>query len=505
MNERTVSLTSGRTIARSAIWHLAGESLPMLVAIAVLPFVIKGLGVERFGVLGIAWGVIGYFTLFDLGIGRALTREISVLLASRRDAEIPEMTAMSLAMLGALGLAGAMLLLSITPWLVQDLLQIPAVLAEESRLTFYLLALSLPVILVTSGCQGVLVAHQRFDVLSLVRIPLGVFTFISPLLVLPFSASLPAMVSALVGARLLTMVVMLLVSFRMMPALRSVRFRFGRLVPLLRIGGWMTVSNVIGPLMVYLDRFIIGAVLSMSAVAFYVTPYEVVTKLWLIPAVLVGVLFPAFSGSTMSDPKHLARLYERGLSYVTMILFPVILVLTAFSAEGLSMWLGSPFTEKSAPVLQWLALGVFFNSIAYVPFALIQGMGRPDLTAKLHIIELPFYLPASVWLISEWGILGAAIAWSVRVVLDGLLLLWLASWCLPGFLKPHRSLALVWLGAAMAWLIALWLSEPLLKLGYVIVMLMISGVVTWSVLLGESERAFVQSAIRGLLSGGAKR
>lgn len=267
----------------------------------------------------------------------------------------------------------------------------------------------------------------------------------------------------------------------------------------------MTVSNVIGPLMVYLDRFIIGAVLSMSAVAFYVTPYEVVTKLWLIPAVLVGVLFPAFSGSTMSDPKHLARLYERGLSYVTMILFPVILVLTAFSAEGLSMWLGSPFTEKSAPVLQWLALGVFFNSIAYVPFALIQGMGRPDLTAKLHIIELPFYLPASVWLISEWGILGAAIAWSVRVVLDGLLLLWLASWCLPGFLKPHRSLALVWLGAAMAWLIALWLSEPLLKLGYVIVMLMISGVVTWSVLLGESERAFVQSAIRGLLSGGAKR
>ena len=504
MKERA-TLTSGRTIARSAIWHLAGESVPMLVAIAVLPFVIKGLGVERFGVLGIAWGVIGYFTLFDLGIGRALTREISVMLASRRDDEIPETTAMSLVILGALGLAGTALLLSITPWLVQDVLQIPAVLMEESRLAFYLLALSLPVILVTSGCQGVLVAHQRFDILSLVRIPLGVFTFISPLLVLPFSASLPAIVGALVGARLLTLVVMLLVSFRMMPALQSVRFRIERIAPLLRIGGWMTVSNVVGPLMVYLDRFVIGAVLSMSAVAFYVTHYEVVTKLWLIPAVLVGVLFPAFSGSAMSDAKHLARLYERGLSYVTMALFPVVLVLTVFSAEGLSIWLGPPFTEKSAPVLQWLALGVFFNSIAHVPFALIQGMGRPDLTAKLHVIELPFYLLASVWLISEWGILGAAIAWSARVVLDSLLLLWLASGCLPGFLRPHRSLVLAWLGAAMAWLVALWLSEPLLKLGYVILMIMIYGVVVWRVMLGESERAFVQSTIRGFLFGAARK
>ena len=497
MKERA-SLTSGRTIARSAIWHLAGESVPMLVAITVLPFIIQGLGVERFGVLGIAWGVIGYFTLFDLGIGRALTREISVKLASHRDDEIPETTAMSLLLLGTMGLVGAALLLLITPWLVQDVLQIPAVLMEESRMAFYLLALSLPVILVTSGCQGVLVAHQRFDILSLVRIPLGAFTFASPLLVLPFVASLPAMVGALLGARLLTLVVVLVVSFRMMPALRGARFRTERLIPLLHVGGWMTVSNVVGPLMVYLDRFIIGAVLSMSAVAFYVTPYEVVTKLWLIPAALVGVLFPAFASSATTDTRHLARLYERGLSYVTIALFPVVLTLTAFSAEGLELWLGPQFADKSTVVLQWLVLGVFFNSVAHVPFALIQGMGRPDLTAKLHVVELPFYLLACVWLVSGWGILGAAIAWSARVIVDGLVLLWLAANRLPGSLTPHRNLVLVWLGAALAWWMAMWLGNPLLKLGFVAVTLMIYGIVAWYVMLGDGERAMMQRALRYL-------
>ena len=47
---------------------------------------------------------------------------------------------------------------------------------------------------------------------------------------------------------------------------------------LLRFGGWMTVSNIVGPLMVTLDRFLIGALISVSAVAYYATPYEVVSQ-----------------------------------------------------------------------------------------------------------------------------------------------------------------------------------------------------------------------------------
>ncbi len=59
----------------------------------------------------------------------------------------------------------------------------------------------------------------------------------------------------------------------------------------------MTVTNVVGPVMVTMDRFLIGAMISITAVAYYTTPYEMVTKLWLIPAAMVGVMFPAFSTS----------------------------------------------------------------------------------------------------------------------------------------------------------------------------------------------------------------
>ena len=66
-------LTSGRLLARNTIWNLLGQVLPMVVGVVAIPPLVHSLGVDRFGVLSLAWIIIGYFSLFDLGMGRALT------------------------------------------------------------------------------------------------------------------------------------------------------------------------------------------------------------------------------------------------------------------------------------------------------------------------------------------------------------------------------------------------------------------------------------------------
>src|SRR5258708_5460919 len=96
---------------------------------------------------------------------------------------------------------------------------------------------------------------------------------------------------------------------------------------LLRLGGWMTVTNVVAPLLVTFDRFLIGALVSISAVAYYATSYEVVTKLWLIPGALVGVMFPAFSTSSIRDRNRMALLFGRSFKYLFLVLFPVVLLI----------------------------------------------------------------------------------------------------------------------------------------------------------------------------------
>ena len=74
MQENNKVLIGNKSITHNVLWNLVGAGLPLLVAIFVIPILIKNIGTARFGVLTLAWAVVGYFSLFDLGLGRAITK-----------------------------------------------------------------------------------------------------------------------------------------------------------------------------------------------------------------------------------------------------------------------------------------------------------------------------------------------------------------------------------------------------------------------------------------------
>src|SRR6266850_6479155 len=303
-------LTSGRLLARNTIWNLLGSGAPMLVAVFCIPILIRELGKERFGVLALAWALIGYASLFDLGLGRALTQLVARKLGAGEEREVPRLVWTSLLLMLLLGVVGTGVVVLLSPWLVHHALNVPVALQAETLHSFYLLGLSIPLVISTAGLRGLLEAHQRFGLINALRVPMGAFTFAGPLLAVPFSRSLFPVVSILFAGRLIGFAAHLLVCFRVAPELgHRIAWQRAAAGPLLRFGGWMTVTNVVGPLMVTLDRFLIGAMVSMAAVAYYATPYEIVTKLWLIPGALVGVMFPAFSTSFAQDRDRAALLY----------------------------------------------------------------------------------------------------------------------------------------------------------------------------------------------------
>lgn len=416
-------LTHGKLLAKNTVLNLFGQVAPLIAAVFCTPLLINGLGIDRFGLLTLAWVVIGYFSLFDFGIGRALTKAVADKLGSGHEEDIPSLAWTALFLMLMLGVVGAVVVGLLSPWMVYGVLNVPPVLKQDTLNAFYVLALSIPLVISTAGLRGILEAYQRFDLVNVIRIPMGLFTFAGPLLVLPFSNSLLMVVAVLVIGRFAAWGAHLVLCLAVTPGLRhQVVIKRETLKPLFFFGGWLTVTNVVGPLMMYLDRFLIGGFLSVAAVAYYTTPYEVVTKLLLIPMALTGVLFPAFATALFSDPDRAAYLFHKSIKYIFLVVFPITLVLVVFAQEGLVFWLGQNFAAHSARVAQWLAVGVFLNSLAQVPFALLQAGGRPDLTAKLHFVELPFYLLAVWGLMRVYGVEGAAIAWAGRAGLDAALL-----------------------------------------------------------------------------------
>lgn len=179
------------------------------------------------------------------------------------------------------------------------------------------------------------------------------------------------------------------------------------------------MTAVIGPMLVSLDRVLIGSQIGPSAVAHYTVPYNLVTKLWVVPSSLSRVLFPRFS---LLDWEECARLARQAVLSLAAITLPLVLVATILMRPFLSLWVGSEFAKASASVGEILLIGVWINNLAWIPMTMLQGQGRPEVVAKFHAIELlPFVI--ALWIgIGIAGLQGAAWAWVVRVTVDAVLM-----------------------------------------------------------------------------------
>ncbi len=402
----------------SVLWNLLGQGSPLVVALIAIPILIGSLGPDRFGILALAYTLIGYFGLFDLGMGRALTQMLAGRLGNGRAVDNGRLAWTSLITMFVFSSLVALCAAPAAEQLV-SVLKLPVGLRSETQSAFLMLLLAIPIVVTTAGLRGILEAYQRFRALNAARIPLGASVFVAPLCVLPFSHSLTPVIAALLLTRAAAAGVFFYLCVRTLPSLKTdLSFRWQEALMLLRVGGWMMLSNLIGPLLMYIDRFVVGILVSTAAVAYYATPYEAVSKVLVIPAALAGVLFPAFATLRSMDQKRASRVYILGLKYSFLILLPLIFATVAFSSTGLTLWLGTDFAAHSSLVLQLLAIGVLVSGFGQVSFALIQGFGRPDLAAKLELVELPIYLVAIWVLVSRYGIAGAAAAWLIRAIID---------------------------------------------------------------------------------------
>lgn len=421
------------SILRNAGWNLAGQLAPLIAAIFCIPLLMQHLGPERFGLLTLIWVLVGYFSFFDLGMGRALTQLVAKHAQTPAAADIPSLALTATACMAGLGLAGSLLLLTLTSHLVQLATQhhsalLPIYLAAETQRASFWLAATIPLVVLASALRGFLEGYQRFRALNLIRIPTGVLLFAAPVLLLPWQATLEGAAQAIFWVRLLSLTAHVPLCRASLPegALFTLRTGIQRrwLRPLLHTGGWMTVSNVIGPLIVYADRFLVGALVSAAAVGYYATAFEVASRLLVLPAALAAALFPAFSSQPTASTTA-ALLFERAFKGMLYVMLPLAAGLALWSQELLNLWLGQSAAQHSAAVLRILSIGLLFNCLAQLPFAAIQARNRAYQTGLLHLAELLPYAGLVLLLTQAWGIAGAALAWSTRSAIDALALLWL--------------------------------------------------------------------------------
>lgn len=423
-----------------AIANFLGLFLPLLLGAYSIPVIIDRLGVERFGTLTLVWAVIGYFGLLDFGISRALTKRVAEtgdLAAVGRIVRPGLILMFGIGVIAALAMGGGYFLADAAGLVQPD---------NELRHSVYMIAFSMPLVLVSLGQRGILEGRQRFAAANWARVVLGVATFGMPIPLLSLYPRLDFLVAALIAGRMVVVLIQGWACRHDLLAGLDARYDRKEMFGLLRFGSWMTVSNLVSPLMVFLDRFVVGASIHAPNLAYYTTPFEVVTRLLIVPGAVTTAMFPKLVKWGQDNHHHLAMQgMIRGMGLSFLLIAPLVVGLQLFAEELLQVWLGTEFAAHGALPMRLLAWGVLFNSLAAFPFALLQGMGKPRWIAMLHIVELPLYMLLLFALMGQWGIPGVATAWLIRVAVDGLALV-LLSGRYADSKQKHTAVQMICLG-----------------------------------------------------------
>lgn len=412
------------SIRRNTTYNLLGSILPLAVSLVTIPIYLGLIGEARYGVLAIAWLLLGYFGLFDLGLGRATAQRIAAL----RDGAVAERaqtfwTALTLNV--GLGVGGGLLIWPIASYFFGNVFKVEDALRPEVQAAVPWLILAVPMATLSGVLSGALQGRERFLELNLISVTGTVLFQLLPLATaMLWGADLGVLLPAALFARLFTLFMLFERCRRRVFLGHAITFARAQAGQLLRFGGWVTVTSFVGPMMVMLDRFIIGAVAGAKAVTYYTVPFQLGERTTIISSALSSALFPRFAAATLQEAQRLAH---EGLRSLVVVMTPPVAAGILFMEPFLSWWIAPAFAQQSARIGQIILLGFWANSFAIIPYAQLQARGRPDLVAKCHLGEVLPYFGLLYLGLSTLGMVGAAVVFSLRVLADFALLAGLAG------------------------------------------------------------------------------
>lgn len=410
------------SIFKNTIANMAGAIIPLVFSILTVPLYLKFIGEERYGVLAVIWVLLGYFGVFDLGLGKATTQRMAKIDST---SERSELLLTVLVLTIVLGFLGGLVLLFSSDWMLTHLLSLGGENKREALASTIWLPVGLILLLLNSAMKGALQARERFVAINSASVLGDSLAQILPLLVAWLGyVTIDMLLPAVLCARLLTTVLLFIQCYKYVPLGQGARINLTHVRPLLTYGGWACTVTMIVPLMVVLERLVIAAIAGPKGVAYFTIPFNLVTKLSILPNSYGGVLFPKLAALPSGESKALA---DQAARNTVALMTPLVILTLGLLHPFLILWLGSDMAERCSGVGELLLFGVWISALVVPHSFLLYAEGL--LKRKILIVsalELPVYFIMLWFGVKYFGVLGAAGAWSLRVLIDAIFFLLLA-------------------------------------------------------------------------------
>jgi O-antigen/teichoic acid export membrane protein len=498
---------SGRKLVKGTAWSLAGQATTVAASALFTPFVVRQLGAAEYGILAFLNLLTGYLAYTDLGMGTASTRFASVeeSAGSSREAEVI-WTAISLStVLGTVVAAG---IVAFAPEISDRLLHVGSLLRGQTITALRIVASAFLLKNVSAVLNTPQLVRLRFDTYTAITSGVVLLQIVLTPIILWLGGNLVTIASMIAAMNFCALCLHFTVGRHLLPQLWPPRLNTALFRPLLNFGALVVLSQVPELILTNAERFGLTYFTSIANLGYYSIAYSY-ANLSVIPSIAVSqVLLPMFSQlQSSSREEDLGRLYRRSIVSMCFVLAPLSVVLAVVARPVLTTLIGVDYGQQSTVPCYLLLTGVVLNGVSYVPVSFLFASDKASVVARIRWYELAPYLVVAALLTMKYGIIGAAVAWTVRALID-LLLLGIAVQ------KWKRLMTFSLLSAFRFAGVLTLLSPPIIamsvaRMRWLWTAFLIGGslvfyvIAVWRRVLTHSEKTWVSTISRRLLLQGA--
>lgn len=393
----------------------------MIVNFLTIPFVVKILGNDSYGILTLGTAIIGYFSIMDINLTQGSMRYIAEYHAKENFDKVNEVLSLSLLVYSALGILGAVMLYLSVDLFLMDMLKIPQGLQKISRTVFHLSAIGFIMSFIHNYMISIPKAIHRFDIASKIEAGFGVLLMVLTVVLLYFGFGLIEVVILRVVILFLDVVTLFIVVKKSIPYARFIgSISRDTVRKMLTFSGYSFFSKISYTITANTDRLVIGAVLSSAAVTLYTVPFMLVSRIMGISPRLSMILFPVASemGAT-GKREELEKIYFVMSRHIFFLNIALTTILCLFSNQILQLWMGNDFAQKTYIILILISLAFLADSMTNLPSLLNDGLNFPQVTGFFAFGRAIFGFISLLVGAYFFGLIGVAAAYLFSSVVMG--------------------------------------------------------------------------------------
>jgi O-antigen/teichoic acid export membrane protein len=391
----------------------------MLMNMAFVPFYMRFMGMEAYGLIGFYLALNSVLSLMDLGLSNTLNREMALLSSDPEKAQDARNTVRTLEVIyWPIALLIVLIVVGMASYLAEHWIQASQLSHATVHQAVVMMGISIALQWPYSLYEGGLLGLERQVLVNGIYSTFATLRGIGAVLLLKWVAPTIQVFFAwqIVVSAVLTLAVCCSLWHSLPKTGIEAVFDRRRLSSIWRFTAGMSGIALVTLILNQMDKIVLSRMLTLRMFGYYTLAFTIAG------ALLYGVtgfftsLFPRFVQLWKEDDQAaLTRLYHLSCQLVSVLMLPLVVAMCLYSRELILIWTGDATTAANTHLLaSLLIVGAGCDVIMHLPYALQLAAGWTSLAFYKNLISLIIVAPLLLWAAGRYGGIGGASVYALR-------------------------------------------------------------------------------------------